>query len=130
GAEAWIGREVARGPLPHVAEHLPAAEGAVARRERADVDAAEAIAVEVRELGRGRVVAPGVAALARSERSSRRGLAGRRDLPLELGRQAARSPAAIGGGLELAHVDDGVVRLDRRPAIEVAPLEAAVGAAP
>ena len=52
GDEAGVGQEVARRPLPDVADHLPAAEGAVARGQRADVDAAAAPAVEVGAVGR------------------------------------------------------------------------------
>src|SRR5206468_1636602 len=53
-----------------------------------------------------------------------RGVEGRRRLPLRLRRQAAPRPAAIGLGLVPAHVEDGAMRLQSQPAVEVAPLPA------
>lgn len=44
GLEVGIGEKIARGPFPHVTEHLAAAEGAVAFGEGADIEAADTIA--------------------------------------------------------------------------------------
>ena len=131
GREARVGAEHRVGPLPGVADHLPAAEGAVARRQRADVDGAERAAVEVGERRRRRRVAPGVTALARGERAAVRGrLARRGHLPLELGGQPPACPAAAGLRLVPAHVDDRGVRRQRFPAVEAAQLPAVAAAPP
>src|SRR5437667_6027446 len=69
--------EGVRHPLPRVAEHLSAADRAVASRQRADVDASPRPVVEIGPLGPGRLVAPREAALA-----ARCGVERGRPLPL------------------------------------------------
>src|SRR5437867_4297616 len=82
GLEAGVGLEVARRPLPHVADHLVAAEEAPPARVGADGGRCERLLVEVRVVvGRGQV-APRVAARHALLQIPRRGL-----LPLGLGRQ-------------------------------------------
>src|SRR5262249_58831205 len=109
----------------HVAEHLPAAARAVARRERRDPHAAPGPAVQVGPVRRWRGVPPREEALPPALRRP-----GRRRLPLGLGREAPSGPAAIRLGLVPADVDHRAVRLQRYPAVEVAPLPAARLASP
>src|SRR5262249_61946174 len=56
--ESRIRLEIVRRPLPDVANHLPASEHAVARRPSADWYAPNRPPVQVRSLGRCRLVAP------------------------------------------------------------------------
>src|SRR3989442_11817815 len=65
GDEAWVGLEIARGPLPDVADHLPAAVRAVAGGMAPDVDPPSGTAVEVRAALVLRVVSPGESPLPR-----------------------------------------------------------------
>src|SRR5215471_9396091 len=51
------------GPLPDVARHLTAAEGAIASRKGANVDAAQEASIQIGELWGWRRIAPGIAAL-------------------------------------------------------------------
>src|SRR6266508_5442853 len=74
-ARKWI--EGACCPFPDVADHLPAAPGAVAFGAGADIDAAERNAVEIGPRRAGRGLAPGIGALAAAERAIGRRL-GRR----------------------------------------------------
>src|SRR5262245_2957903 len=99
GREAGKRIERARRPFPDIAEHLPAAPGAVAFRAGAHVDAAEREAVEIGPRRIRRHVTPGERALAGSERPVGRRLGRGRRLPFDLGRQPAARPAAPGIGL-------------------------------
>src|SRR5262245_50999372 len=103
GDEARIGLEPILAPLPDVAVHLPAAEGAVAVRVRGDVDGAAGAPIEI-----------GVGELG----------AGRGALPFGLAGQAAAGELAIRLRLMPAHVEHRFVRLERHPAIEHAALPA------
>src|SRR5439155_12262064 len=92
-------------PFPHVAEHLPAAERAVACWERRDVDRRREGEIEIGVPMVRRCLAPWPAALAVGKaRAARYGLADRRRLPFRLGRQAAPRPAAP--GLRLVPIDE------------------------
>src|SRR5205823_5288807 len=83
-AKAWVGGELARGPLPDVAEHLDGAAHRRRVRVRAGGGAAERELVEVRPVA--------VCAF-------------RRGLPLRLGGQALARPAREGLGLLAIDVD-------------------------
>src|SRR5262249_21785838 len=116
---------------PDVADHLTAAEGAVAGRQRAHVEAAHGPRVEVRPLRRRGLVPPRKAALAlREAAASRTGLQGRGRLPLGFGREPTAGPPTVGLGSVPAPVDPGPVGLEGDPAIEVAALPAPIGAPP
>ncbi len=67
GAEAWIRKERIRRPFPDVADHLAAAEGAVAARMGADFDQAAGAPVEIGGFGTRRPIAPRVMAPARAQ---------------------------------------------------------------
>src|SRR6266568_2182633 len=125
GGEARIGPEIVGHPFPHVADHLAAAESAVAVGEGAHVGAPARAPVEVRALWGRRIVPPGEPPLPRGEAApaGARLQRGRR-FPLRLGGQAAPGPRAVGLGLVPAHVDDGPVRLEPDPAVEVAAMPA------
>ena len=53
-----IRREIIGRPFPHIADHLAAAEGAIAARVRADLRRTGA-PIQVSALGCGRAIAPG-----------------------------------------------------------------------
>src|SRR5262249_49794767 len=57
--ETGIRFEVARRPFPRVADHLPATKGAVAFRQRAHIDAAACLPIEIRLTVWWHVIAPG-----------------------------------------------------------------------
>src|SRR5712691_9551899 len=81
--EAGKRQEIRGRPFPHVAEHLPAAERAVACWERCDVDRRREGEIEIGVPMVGRRLAPWPAALALGKpRAARDGLADRRRLPL------------------------------------------------
>src|SRR5439155_22174688 len=61
--EARVGKKGTAGPLPDVADHLPAAPGTVTRRERADIDAASGGPIQVGVGRRWGLIAPGIPAL-------------------------------------------------------------------
>src|SRR5215467_7488879 len=84
--EPGIGLEGARGPLPDVADHLPASVLGVAGGMAPDLDGAACEAVEVGALRVRRSISPGEPALAR---------AAGRELPLRLGGKAPPRPAAV-----------------------------------
>src|SRR3990172_11775574 len=56
--EAGEGLEIVRGPLPHVADHLPAAEGTVTGRQQVYRNASNRTGVEMCPLRGRRIVAP------------------------------------------------------------------------
>src|SRR5207237_4474885 len=106
GDESGIGLEVARGPLPHVSDHLAAAVGAVALGMAPDLDRSARAAIQVGAGIVGRIVSPGEPALARR---------GGGELPLRFVGKPASRPAAIRFRLEPADVDDRLVGGERRP---------------
>src|SRR2546425_849538 len=103
GDEAWVGLEIARGPLPDVTHHLPAAVRAVAGGMAPDVDRPSGAAVEVGAALIGRIVSPGESPLPRR---------GGPEPPPPLGGKPPPRPAAIPLRLEPANVDG---RLVQRP---------------
>src|SRR5437868_474812 len=111
--ETGIGSERGRDPFPDVPNHLPAAERAVSRGERAHVDGPARAMIEVCAIRCRRRVAPGEAALA-----SRLRIEARSHLPLRLGRQPAPRPFAPCLRFPPAHADDGVPRTERHDFIE------------
>src|SRR5207249_8211684 len=88
--EAGVRLKRVRDPLPDVADHLPAADGAVALGQRAHVDGPARTEVEARAGGGRCAVAPGITPLVAGRR-----LDGRRHLPLGLGGQSPAGPPAI-----------------------------------
>src|SRR5919204_2381869 len=102
-----------RHPLPHVADHLPAADRTVARRQRAYVERAAGAVIEIRALGRGWPVAPGEPTLASGRRLERGG-----HLPLRLGGQSPPGPSTERFGLVPVDVHDRVPRFERHEQIE------------
>src|SRR5262249_46526858 len=99
--------EVGRGPFPHVADHLPAAEGAVAVSQGVDVDRSVKSVVEVGMGWRRRLLAPWPASPCSGElHANRISLADRRDFPFGFAWQASPGPAAPRFGLEPAHEND------------------------
>src|SRR5262249_55247674 len=124
--EAGVGLKRIRDPLPDIADHLPAARGAVALGQGAHVDRPARAEVEARANGRRRLVPPRKAPLVAG-----RWLDRRRHLPLGLGRQAPAGPAAVRVGLVPVDVHDRMPRLERSHGVE-APLvpAAAVPARP
>src|SRR5262245_43686364 len=78
--ESRIGLEGVGDPLPHVADHLTAAEGAVAGGQRPDVDRAPGPVIEVRAV-RGRWLIPP----RKGPLGAGRRLEGRGHFPLRLG---------------------------------------------
>src|SRR5438093_9627036 len=62
--------EGAGGPLPHVADHLPTAEGAVTCGQSLHLKAAQTSPIEVRAFRRGHLIAPRVEPLAFSDPTS------------------------------------------------------------
>src|SRR5438132_4437154 len=84
------------GPLPDIAGHLTAAEGAIASRKGTDVDTAQEARVQIGLLWGWRRIAPGIAALVAGKAraiSARLGTGG--EFPLGLGRQASTSPVTV-----------------------------------
>src|SRR5262245_56355101 len=65
GDESRVGLEIASGPLPDVADHLPAPVHAVARRVAPDLDGPAGAAVEVGADAVWRIVSTGASQLAR-----------------------------------------------------------------
>src|SRR5262245_37803634 len=104
GTEARVGLEVARGPLPYVAQQLLAAEVARAARMRAHRRGSERTLVEGGELGTGRCGAPGM-----GPRGAVLQIPRRRLLPLDLGGQPLAGPARVRVGLVPANVDHRLV---------------------
>src|SRR5262249_58522026 len=99
-------------PVPAVADHLAAPEGAVPAGERADVEAAHGPGVEVRPLALRGLVTPREAALAPGEAvAPRTRLEGRGGFPLRLRGQPPDGPTAIGLGLLPAPVGHRAVRV-------------------
>src|SRR5262249_28486124 len=111
--EAGVGPEVARSPLPHVAQHLVAAEVADAPRIRADRGGGEGGLVEIGEVRRGGGVAPGMAAGGSALEVPGRGL-----LPLRLGGESLAGPAGVRVGLVPADVDHGLIECERTQTAE------------
>src|SRR5262245_21119464 len=106
GSEARKRHEVGRRPFPHIPDHLPASEGAVARGARGDVERAIEGKTEIGPLGARRRLAPRPAALDVGQtQAGRARLAHGGSLPFGLGGQPALSPVAI--GLRLVPVDEG-----------------------
>src|SRR5689334_16289581 len=112
GDESRIGGEIARGPFPDVAEHLPAAVGAVAFRVRGHVHRPAGAAVEIGAALVRRVVAPGETAPRRR---------GGRELPFRLGGKPPARPGAERLRLVPTDVDDRRVRSELAHAV-IAPL--------
>src|SRR2546422_1690711 len=119
--EAGIGLKGVRDPLPDVADHLPAAGGAVALGQRAHVDGPAGAEVQARAGGRRCVVAPGETPLAAGRRLDRRC-----DLPLGLGWQAPASPAAVRVRLVPVDVHDRMPWRKRCHGVEAALVPAAI----
>src|SRR5262245_59155799 len=111
--EAGVGPEVARRPLPHVAQHLVAAEVADAAWVRADGGGGEGGLVEIGEVGRGDGVAPGMAAGGSALQVPCRGL-----LPLRLGGKPLAGPAGVRVGLVPADVDHRLIECERNQTAE------------
>jgi hypothetical protein len=109
--------EVVRGPLPDVADHLPATPGAVPGWQRGHITAAQGVTVQLGACRARWGIAPGKAAF----RAGQVETAGCCGLPLGFGRQPPAGPAAVGLGLIPVDVEDRPVRLQRQPAVEVAP---------
>ena len=122
----WIRREIIRRPFPYIADHLAAAEGAIAARVSADFDQTRA-PVQVSALGRGRIIAPGkmTPAVAQSRwlSGSRRG----GDFPFRFCRQPPTRPIAIGLGFVPADVNHRQIFIERDVLIEDPLVPAAVG---
>src|SRR5262245_1366963 len=116
----------ARRPFPGIADHLPAAPGAVAGGAGADVDAAKGDAVEIGPRWTWRGLAPRERALVIAQWAVGRWLGGGRRLPFDLGRQPAAGPPAPGIGLVPVDVDDWLVRRQCLGTIEAAHLPATV----
>src|SRR5262249_15251697 len=111
--EPRIGLERIGDPLPDVSDHLPAAEGAIACRERSHVHRSPDAIVKVGLLGARRRIAPGAAAL-----GSGPGVEACRHLPFGLARQPAVRPLAEGLGLPPAHASDWMPGAEGRDSIE------------
>ena len=99
-----IRREIIGRPFPYIADHLAAAEGAIAARVRADLHKTRA-PVQVSAFGCGRIIAPrkmtpAVAQTVASPRQFRRG----GDFPFCLCRQSSTRPIAV--GLSFVPADD------------------------
>src|SRR5262249_24754980 len=124
GSEAPERHEVGRRPFPHIPDHLPASEGAVARGAGGDVVRAVEGKTEAGALGARRRLAPRPAALGVGQ-AVRTWLAHGGSLPFSLGGQPALGPVAV--GLRLVPVDEGYrgVRRERFDFIVVAPRPAA-----
>src|SRR2546425_2059298 len=112
-------------PLPHVADHLPAADRTVAGRQRAHVERSAGAVVEIGARGRRRRVAPGETPLAARGRVERG-----RHLPLRLGGEPPARPAAERLRLVPVHVHDRVPRLEGPQQVEAALAPATAGALP
>src|SRR5262249_6942532 len=122
GSEARKGHKVGRRPFPHIPDHLPASEGAVARGARGDVERAIEGKTEIGAPGARRCLAPRPAALDVGQtQAGRAWLAHCGSLPFGLSGQPALGPIAI--GLRLVPVDESYrgVRRERFDFVVVAP---------
>src|SRR5262249_740307 len=63
-SEPWIGHEVARSPLPHVADHLAAPVGTVTIGQRPNVDTTQSLRVKVCSVGHWLLISPRIQPLA------------------------------------------------------------------
>src|SRR5262249_47531457 len=108
--------------FPHIPDHLPASEGAVARGARGDVERAIEGKTEIGAPGARRCLAPRPAALGVGQtQAGRAWLAHCGSLPFGLSGQPALGPIAI--GLRLVPVDESYrgVRRERFDFVVVAP---------
>src|SRR6266852_3145935 len=108
--EPRVWMEGALRPLPHVADHLPAAEGAVPRGKRSHGYALACSGIQVRAVGCRRLVAPWVPPLTRRESPAPIRHRPSRYLPLQFGRKAAARKATVRVCLVPIHVDHRPVR--------------------
>ena len=112
----WIRREIIRRPFPYIADHLAAAEGAIAARVSADFGQTGA-PVQVSALSGGRIIAPGkmtpAVAQAVGFRFRRGGC-----FPFRLCRQSPTRPIAVGLGFVPADMNDRQIFIERDILIE------------
>src|SRR5262249_25430825 len=120
GSKARERHEAGRRPFPHIPDHLPASEGAVARGARGDVERAVEGKTEIGASGARRRLAPRPAALEVGQ-ASRTWLAHGGSLPFSLGGQPALGPVAV--CLRLVPVNEGYrgVRRERFDFVVAAP---------
>src|SRR5260370_12763271 len=119
--EPGIGQEVRAGPLPDIANHLPAAKRAIAFAASSNVHAASGLPVEIGPFRRGGLVTPREPLLARPSS---------RVLPLGFRGQAPAGPAGAGGGFVPVYVDHRLMGFESDPVIEGAALPAVSGIFP
>src|SRR5215813_12706741 len=110
--EAGERHEIRRRPFPHIADHLPASEGAVACGAGSDLERIVEGEIEVGAFAARRRLAPGPAALPVGQAGSVRArFADRRGFPFGLGRKPALGPVAP--GLRLVPSDERHRRVRR-----------------
>src|SRR5262249_5056161 len=118
--------EVAGGPLPGVADHLPAAKRTIPGRQRGHRNAPRRSPIEVGPLAVRRRIAPGVPPFFSSNAPVLSWLSRRGHFPLGLGRQPSAGPAAVSVGLVPVDMNDRQFRRQRTQAVIGAALPMAV----
>ena len=105
GAKSWIRQKIIRGPLPDIADHLAATEGAVTGFMHGNFDETAAAPVEIGVLRFGAIIAPRVMAAPRRQHDAiRRGFASGCHFPFRFRGQAPAGPIAEGFGFEPTHM--------------------------
>ena len=125
--ESRIRKKIAARPFPHVSNHLPAAEGAVALWKGVHVDAPHPIPIQVCPRRHRRLVAPGETSfLGRKSLTVWLRFRGGSNLPLNFGWESTPCPTTIRFSLIPVDVDDRKVRFEWHPFVKMPTQPAAV----
>jgi hypothetical protein len=110
--ETRVAKEIARGPFPYIADHLPAALRRITRRVAADIAAVLLCPIEIRSFVIWWTVTPWVNSPVRSPRGY---------FPFKLCRKSSACPSTERFGLKPAYVRYRPVCFQVNPLIEVSP---------